>query len=54
MLGPGNEAAAQEAVAAWSGGLQVGGGITADNANLWIERGAEKVEYGTRALELGG
>ncbi|KAI4177746.1 MAG: hypothetical protein LQ343_000210 [Gyalolechia ehrenbergii] len=43
MLGPGNEAAAQEAVAAWSGGLQVGGGITADNANLWIERGAEKV-----------
>ncbi|KAL8718780.1 MAG: hypothetical protein Q9225_004126 [Loekoesia sp. 1 TL-2023] len=43
MLGPGNEAAAQEALAAWRGGLQVGGGITADNAVLWIERGAEKV-----------
>lgn len=45
MLGPGNEAAAQEALAAWHGGLQVGGGITADNAMLWIERGAEKVGY---------
>ncbi|KAL8936046.1 MAG: hypothetical protein Q9211_004382 [Gyalolechia sp. 1 TL-2023] len=42
-LGPGNDAAAQEALAAWPGGLQVGGGITADNAQLWIERGAEKV-----------
>ncbi|KAL8696883.1 MAG: hypothetical protein Q9201_007432 [Fulgogasparrea decipioides] len=43
MLGPGNDAAAQEALAAWPGGLQVGGGITAENAKLWIERGAEKV-----------
>ncbi|KAL8687518.1 MAG: hypothetical protein Q9218_006335 [Villophora microphyllina] len=43
MLGPGNEAAAQEALAAWPGELQVGGGITADNAKLWIERGAKKV-----------
>ncbi|KAL9028291.1 MAG: hypothetical protein Q9196_003328 [Gyalolechia fulgens] len=42
-LGPGNDAAAQEALAAWPGGLQVGGGITADTAQLWIERGAEKV-----------
>ncbi|KAI4178199.1 MAG: hypothetical protein L6R41_008495, partial [Letrouitia leprolyta] len=43
MLGPGNEAAAQEAITAWPGGLQVGGGINADNAKLWINRGAEKV-----------
>ncbi|KAI4243744.1 MAG: hypothetical protein L6R40_003357 [Gallowayella cf. fulva] len=43
MLGPGNEAAAQEALAAWPGKLQLGGGITAGNARLWIERGAEKV-----------
>ncbi len=43
MLGPGNEEAAQEALETWHGGLQVGGGITADNARLWIERGAEKV-----------
>ncbi|KAL8734836.1 MAG: hypothetical protein Q9166_001188 [cf. Caloplaca sp. 2 TL-2023] len=43
MLGPGNEAAAQEALAAWPSKLQLGGGITAGNAKLWIERGAGKV-----------
>lgn len=43
MLGPGNEVAAQEALAAWPDELQVGGGMTADNAKLWIEKGAEKV-----------
>ncbi|KAL8898700.1 MAG: hypothetical protein Q9207_006572 [Kuettlingeria erythrocarpa] len=43
MLGPGNEEAAQEALETWHGRLQVGGGITADNARLWIERGADKV-----------
>ena len=40
MLGPGNEQAASEALAAWPGGFQLGGGITADNASLWLERGA--------------
>ena len=45
MLGPGNEAAAHEALASWPGGLQIGGGITADNANKWMERGAEKVRH---------
>ena len=43
MLGPGNEAAAREALAEWPGGLQIGGGITEDNARQWIEWGAEKV-----------
>lgn len=43
MLGPGNEAAATEALAAWPGGLQLGGGITAANAGLWLERGAAAV-----------
>ncbi|KAL8771583.1 MAG: hypothetical protein Q9209_003026 [Squamulea sp. 1 TL-2023] len=43
MLGPGNELAAQEALEAWPGGFQVGGGITAENARQWIDRGAEKV-----------
>ncbi len=43
MLGPGNEEAAIEALAAWPGGLQVGGGITADNALDWLERGASHV-----------
>ncbi|KAI0388685.1 Phosphoribosylformimino-5-aminoimidazole carboxamide ribotide isomerase [Xylariaceae sp. FL0594] len=43
MLGPGNEEAAKEALAAWPGHLQVGGGINDGNAGLWIERGASKV-----------
>lgn len=43
MLGPGNEAAATEALAAWPGGLQLGGGITAANAGLWLDRGAAAV-----------
>ncbi|PMD36971.1 Phosphoribosylformimino-5-aminoimidazole carboxamide ribotide isomerase [Hyaloscypha variabilis F] len=43
MLGPGNEDAAKEALAAWPGGLQVGGGITDKNAKQWIEWGAERV-----------
>ena len=43
MLGPGNEAAAREALNEWPGGLQVGGGITIENAAQWIDWGAEKV-----------
>ncbi|KAK9419221.1 hypothetical protein SUNI508_01198 [Seiridium unicorne] len=43
MLGPKNDDAAQEALAAWPGGLQVGGGISDRNAREWIEKGAEKV-----------
>ncbi|KAL8926788.1 MAG: hypothetical protein Q9172_001664 [Xanthocarpia lactea] len=43
MLGPGNEAAAREALEAWPGSLQVGGGITAENARHWIEKGAGKI-----------
>ncbi|MBE0584260.1 MAG: phosphoribosylformimino-5-aminoimidazole carboxamide ribotide isomerase [Desulfofustis sp.] len=43
MLGPGNEAAAIEALAAWPGGMQIGGGITTENAALWLERGASHV-----------
>src|SRR5256885_7785853 len=43
MLGPGNEEAAKEALSAWPGHLQVGGGINDGNANDWIDAGAEKV-----------
>ena len=43
MLGHGNEEAAIEALSAWLGHMQVGGGITPENARQWIERGAEKV-----------
>ena len=43
MLGPGNDQAAREALEAWPGGLQVGGGISDKNAKEWIDAGAEKV-----------
>lgn len=43
MLGPGNEQAAREALAAWPGGMQVGGGINATNAQLWLDAGASHV-----------
>ncbi len=43
MLGPGNEAAARAALAAWPGGMQVGGGITAATAADWIGAGAAAV-----------
>jgi len=43
MLGSGNEAAAAEALAAWPGGLQLGGGINAANATAWLDRGAAAV-----------
>ncbi len=43
MLGPGNEDAARQALKAWPGGMQVGGGITEHNASQWIDAGAEAV-----------
>ena len=42
-LGSGNEEAAREALAAWPGGLQIGGGINPDNAETWLEAGASHV-----------
>jgi len=42
-LGPGNDSAAKDAVSAWSGGLQLGGGINVKNAGQWLEWGADKV-----------
>lgn len=43
QLGPGNQSAAQEAIAAYPNGLQVGGGINDTNAKKWIELGASHV-----------
>lgn len=43
LLGQGNEAAAREALAAYPGGLQVGGGINAETALPWLEAGASHV-----------
>ncbi|HEU0009198.1 MAG TPA: phosphoribosylformimino-5-aminoimidazole carboxamide ribotide isomerase [Verrucomicrobiae bacterium] len=43
MLGPGNEAAARDALQAYPGGLHVGGGIHIDNARIWLDAGASHV-----------
>ncbi len=42
-LGPGNDEAAREALAAWPGGLQIGGGISVANAKQWLDAGASHV-----------
>ena len=42
-LGPGNDAAALAALAAFPGGLHLGGGVDADNATGWLEAGASHV-----------
>lgn len=43
MLGGGNRDAARNALAAWPGGLQVGGGIDDGNAREWLDAGAAQV-----------
>jgi phosphoribosylformimino-5-aminoimidazole carboxamide ribotide isomerase len=43
MLGKGNETPARAALAAWPGGLQLGGGINAENAHAWLAAGASHV-----------
>lgn len=43
MLGGGNEEAALQALTAYPGGLQVGGGINKDNAQKYIAAGASHV-----------
>lgn len=43
MLGPGNEQAALSALHTYPGGLQVGGGITAQNARQYLDAGASHV-----------
>lgn len=43
MLGSGNVKPAKEALRTWPSHLQVGGGITDENAKEWIDAGASKV-----------
>ncbi|MGK0309472.1 MAG: phosphoribosylformimino-5-aminoimidazole carboxamide ribotide isomerase [Lentimonas sp.] len=42
-LGPNNDGAACEALAAYPGGLQIGGGISRGNAADWLQAGASHV-----------
>lgn len=53
MLGPGSEDAAKSALAAYPNGLQLGGGITADNAASWLEAGASHVIVTSFLFESG-
>ena len=43
MLGPGNEEQARAALQAYPGGMQVGGGVTLENARGWLDQGASHV-----------
>ncbi len=43
MLGKGNKEAAIEALQAYPGGLQVGGGINPDNAKFYLDKGASHI-----------
>jgi len=43
QLGPGNDAEARAALAAYPGGLHLGGGVTAHNAPGWLAAGASHV-----------
>jgi phosphoribosylformimino-5-aminoimidazole carboxamide ribotide isomerase len=54
LLGKGNEAAATEALAAFPGGLQVGGGVHAENAAMWLERGASHVIVTSAVFDAQG
>ena len=53
MLGPGNEGAAKEAFQAFPQGLQVGGGITAENACYWLDQGAAAVIVTSYVFQKG-
>ncbi len=52
-LGPGNQEAALEALAAWPDGLQFGGGVNADNAASYLDSGASHVIVTSYLFEGG-
>ena len=43
MLGAGNESEARSALAAFPGGMHIGGGINSSNARVWLDAGASHV-----------
>jgi phosphoribosylformimino-5-aminoimidazole carboxamide ribotide isomerase len=53
-LGPGNDAAAREALATWPGGLQIGGGIDEHNAATWLDAGASHVIVTSALFDAAG
>lgn len=53
-LGPGNDAAAWAALGAYPDGMQIGGGITAENASDWLNMGATHVIATSYLFEKDG
>ncbi len=53
QLGPGNEAEARAALAVYPGGLQLGGGVNAKNAQEWLDAGASHVIVTSWAFREG-
>ena len=53
-LGAGNDAAARQALAAYPGGLQLGGGINSENAADWLHAGASHVIVTSYLFDLNG
>lgn len=53
LLGSGNELAAAAALAAYPGGLQLGGGVTPSNARDWLDRGASQVIVTSYLFDTG-
>ncbi len=53
-IGPGNEEAAREALTAWPGGLQIGGGIHEGNGTEWLDAGASHVIVTSALFDAAG
>lgn len=53
QLGPGNQQAALAALAAFPDALQIGGGVTAENARAWLDAGASQVIVTSYLFEEG-
>ncbi len=53
LLGPGNEDAARAALAAYPGGMQLGGGVNLDNATSWLDAGASQVIVTSWVFQAG-
>src|SRR6478752_1996275 len=53
LLGPGNESQATACLAAYPGGLQLGGGVNLTNAKSWLDAGASHVVLTSWIFQAG-
>ncbi|MBL8992949.1 MAG: phosphoribosylformimino-5-aminoimidazole carboxamide ribotide isomerase [Spirochaetia bacterium] len=52
-LGPGNDEAARSALMAYPNGLQIGGGLNAENGKAWLDAGASALIFTSYLFENG-